>query len=231
MIIVITGTHKGIGLELAKYYIDSDNIVIGCSRHESVISNENYYHYIFNLCNPEQISSFAAEVQKNFGYIDVLINNAGIASMNHFLMTPIETAQKIMETNYLSAYSCIRVFISLLRKSVSPRIVNFSSIAVPLNLDGELSYVASKSAIESMTKILAKELAMFKITVNAIAPSPIKTDLIAKVSEKKLANLLEKQAIHRFGTFKDVFNVIDFFIKPESDFITGQILYLGGVFR
>ena len=72
---------------------------------------------------------------------------------------------------------------------------------------------------------------MFKITVNAIAPSPIKTDLIAKVSEKKLANLLEKQAIHRFGTFKDVFNVIDFFIKPESDFITGQILYLGGVFR
>jgi 3-oxoacyl-[acyl-carrier protein] reductase len=76
---------------------------------------------------------------------------------------------------------------------------------------------------------LAKELASFNITVNAIGPAPVATDLTARIPKEKLDSLVAQQAIHRMGTFQDISNVIDFYLSPTSDFITGQIIYLGGV--
>lgn len=229
MIIVITGTSRGIGLSLVKRYIDQGHTVIGCSRSENEYKNENYHHFKVDLSNEDEINKFAHSIKKQFGGIDVLINNAGIASMNHFMFTPLETAKKVMTTNFFAPFAMTRACIGLLKKSKTPRIINFSTVAVPFNLDGELAYVASKSAVESMTKILAKELAQFKITVNAIGPTPVKTFLTAKVPEDKIKALLDRQAIKRFGEFEDIGNVIDFYIQPTSEFITGQIIYLGGV--
>jgi len=229
MKLVITGTYKGIGREIAKYYLEKGNIVIGCSRHEKKIENKNYYHFFADVSKEDQVTAFAAAVRKEFGSVDVLINNAGIASMNHFLMTPMETAKRLMEVNYLGSLTCIRAFFNLLKKAEHPRIVNFSTVAVPLALEGELAYSSSKAAIENMTKILAKEIAKFHITVNAIGPSPIQTDLIAGVPKEKLDSILEKQAIHQYGKLKDVIHLINFLISPDSDFITGQVIYLGGV--
>lgn len=229
MIIVITGTSRGIGLSLVKRYIAKGHTVIGCSRSENGYKNENYFHFIVDLSNEKEINQFAHSIKKQFGSIDVLINNAGIASMNHFMLTPLETAKRVMTTNFFAPFAMIRTCIGLLKKSQNPRIINFSTVAVPFNLDGELAYVASKSAVESMTKILAKELAPFKITVNAVGPTPVKTFLTAKVPEDKIQALLDRQAIKRFGEFEDIGNVIDFYIQPSSEFITGQIIYLGGV--
>ena len=109
------------------------------------------------------------------------------------------------------------------------RIINFVTVAVPLNLEGEAVYASSKAAVSSLTKILAKELSSYNITVNAIGPTPIETDLILSVPGDKIKNIINQQAIKRFGTFKDTSNVIDFFINDKSDFITGQIIYLGGI--
>ena len=81
----------------------------------------------------------------------------------------------------------------------------------------------------SLTQVLARELAPYQITVNAIGPTPIETDLVRNVPSEKMDALLQKQAIHRLGTFADVDNVVDFFLKPESSFVTGQVVYLGGV--
>ena len=116
-----------------------------------------------------------------------------------------------------------------MKKNQYGRIINFSSVAAPLKLEGEAIYAASKAAIMSLTAILSRELAEFGITVNAIGPTPIQTDLIRGVPKDKLNNLIVRQAIQRFGNFSDISNVIDFYIKPESDFITGQAIYLGGV--
>jgi 3-oxoacyl-[acyl-carrier protein] reductase len=151
--------------------------------------------------------------------------------MNHFMLTDPNTAERLMRINYLSAFVCSRSFIQFLKRAEHPRIINFSTVAVPLNLEGELAYGASKAAVESMTKVLAKELGAFRITVNAVGPAPAKTDLIKSVPDEKLAKLLDQQAIKRFSKFEDIIQVINFYIDPNSDFITGQILYLGGVCR
>jgi len=109
------------------------------------------------------------------------------------------------------------------------RIINFSTVATGIRLEGEATYAASKSAVANFTQTVAKELGGYGITVNAIAPTPVQTDLIRNVPEDKINKLFDHQAIKRFGEFKDIRNLTDFFMKPESDFITGQVIYLGGV--
>lgn len=229
MIILITGTSRGIGKYLAEKFLEQGNTVIGASRTESDISNENYHHFICDITDEKAVTSLFMNIRKKFGLIDVLINNAGIASMNHFCLTPLETAKRVMNVNFFGTFIMTREASKLLRKSKNARIVNFSTVAVPLNLAGEASYAASKAAIESLTRTTAKELAGYNITVNAVGPVPVKTALIAGVPEDKIQNLLDHQAIKRFGEPEDVFNVIDFYIRPESNFITGQIMYLGGI--
>lgn len=229
MIILITGNRKGIGRYLSEYYLEKNHIVLGCSRSESDLQNKNYRHYLVDVSKEEDINKMLFAVKKEFGRIDVLINNAGIASMNHFLLTPTKTARKVMETNYFGTLVMCREFGRLMRKSNNGRIINFTTVAKPLKIPGELIYAASKAAIETLTQILAKELAQYKITVNAIGPTPIDTDLIKGVPIEKLSNLIEYQAIKRFGKKEDIANVVDFFIKPESNFVTGQIIYLGGI--
>jgi 3-oxoacyl-[acyl-carrier protein] reductase len=230
MNILITGTRKGIGRYLAQYYLGQGHNVVGVSRTQTDLVSVSYTHLTLDVSNDAAIHEMSGEIRKKFASIDVLINNAGIGSMNHFLLTPTQTAKNIMEVNYLGTFVMCREFSRLLRKAEHPRIINFTTVARPLNLPGEAAYIASKAAVESLTRILAKELSQYNITVNAIGPTPIKTDLIANVPNEKLRTILAKQTIKRFGEYTDISNVTDFLIRPESDFITGQIIYLGGVF-
>ncbi len=229
MIILITGNRKGIGRYLSEHYLEKGYVVLGCSRSKSDLQNKNYRHYLVDVSIEEDIKKMIFAVKKEFGKIDVLVNNAGIASMNLLLLTPTSIARKVMETNYFGTLVMCREFARLMRKSNNGRIINFTTIAKPLKIPGELIYAASKAAIETLTQILAKELAQYNITVNAIGPTPIKTDLIKGVPIGKLSNIIEYQAIKRFGKKEDIANIVDFFIKPESNFITGQIIYLGGI--
>lgn len=229
MNIIITGSSKGIGKSMAEHYLDLGHVVVGCSRGSSGISHENYTHHQVDATDQASVRQMANLIRESHGRIDALINNAGGASMNHFLLTPPQTHARLFQLNYLSCVHFMQSFLPLLRRSENPRIVNFSTVAVPLNLPGELAYASSKAAVEMLTKISAKELSPYKITVNAIGPTPIETDLIAKVPQGKIQELIQSQTIKRMGIFKDVFNVTDFFISPNSGFITGQIIYLGGV--
>jgi 3-oxoacyl-[acyl-carrier protein] reductase len=108
------------------------------------------------------------------------------------------------------------------------RIINFSTVAVRLKLEGEAIYAASKAAVNTLTEVLAVEFADFGITVNAIGPTPVKTDLIKNIPQDKMSKLINRLPLKRLGEFDDILNVVDFLIKPESNFITGQIIYLGG---
>ena len=230
MIILITGSRKGIGYQLVQYYLNIGCIVIGCSRSESEVNQDNYIHYTLDVSDEEKVSMMFSDFRKKFGKLDVLINNAGMASLNHSLLTPVSTVKKLFDTNFMGTFIVSRQAVKLMQKNKFGRIINFSTVAVPLNLEGEAIYASSKAAIEQFTKIFSKEVSSMGVTVNLIGPTPIQTDLIKAVPKAKIDELLNQQAINRLGEFQDVINVIDFFIKRESNFITGQTIYLGGVF-
>ncbi|HMS82127.1 MAG TPA: SDR family oxidoreductase [Nitrospira sp.] len=227
-IMVITGTRKGIGRYLAEYYCQRGYQVVGCSREESNFSHSHYRHFCVDVANEDEVRGMFYDIKRELGHVDIMINNAGIASMNHVLLTPMKTVQDIFDTNFIGTFLFCRESAKLMRRS-GGRIVNFATVATPLNLEGEAIYAASKAAIESLTRVLARELAPFRITANAVGPTPVKTDLIRSVPEHKMAALLSRQAIRRYGEFRDISNVVDFFIKPESDFVSGQVIFLGGV--
>ncbi len=227
--IVITGTRKGIGKEMADHYLAEGWQVVGCSRGEGSIEHDHYQHFALDVSDEDAVIAMARTIKASHGKIDALLNNAGIASMNHALLTPASTVNRILQTNVVGTFLFCREMSKLMRRTNNGRIINFTTVAHPLNLEGEAIYAASKAAVESLTRILARELAELKITVNAIGPTPIETDLIRGVPQEKMDALLARQALGRMGEVRDVINAVDFYLREESDFITGQVLYLGGI--
>ncbi len=226
---LVTGTRKGIGRFLAEHYTRMGHQVVGCSRGKPDWTLENYRHFQADVADEKAVRAMFAAIRKEHGRLDHLINNAGIASMNHCLLTPLDTVKEVLSTNVVGVFLCCREAAKLMKRQHWGRIVNFTTIAKPLKLEGEAIYAASKAAVESLSEILARELAPFGITVNAVGPTPIATDLIRSVAKVQMDRLIAQQAIPRQGTFEDVANVIDFYLRPESGFISGQTIYLGGV--
>ena len=226
---LVTGTRKGIGRYLAEHFLRQGMVVEGCSRTAPEWAADGYTHHLLDVADEAAVKAMLASIHKRHGRLDILINNAGVASLNHSLLTPLSTVEKLMATNFTGTFLLCREAAKLMRKHKFGRIVNFSTVAVPLRLEGEAIYAASKSAVTTFTQVLARELAEFGITCNVVAPTPIDTDLIRGVPKDKLDLILRQQPIKRLGRFEDVANVIDFFIRPESDFITGQVLTLGGL--
>ena len=228
-VLLITGSRKGIGRYLSEYYCEKNFTVIGCSRGKSDFENKNYRHFELDITDENKVKSMFNSVRKDHGRLDVLINNAGIASMNHIMLTPLKTVENIFDTNFLGSFLFCREASKIMIKNKSGRIINLSSVAAGLNLEGEAIYAASKSALVTFSKILAKELSTYNITVNTIGLTPVETDLIKNVPKVKMDELLKKLSSNRFGKFSDISNVTDFLINEQSDFITGQNINLGGV--
>ena len=228
-VVLITGTRKGIGRSLAEHYAGIGCQVIGCSRSPFEGELSNYRHCRLDVADEAAVKAMFSDIPKREGQLDVLINNAGIASMNHSLLTPLPVVNQIMATNFVGTFLFCREAARLMQLRRYGRIVNFVTVAVPLKLEGEAIYAASKAAVISLTQVLAREFADFGITVNAIGPTPIKTDLIRGVPSQKLDALVQRQAIKRYGESRDVINVIDFLVQPASDFVTGQVIFLGGI--
>ncbi len=226
---IITGSRKGIGRYLAEHYLEKGYKVAGCSRSESDLKHKNYIHYCLDVYDEKGVRKMVREIEKKYGKIDYLINNAGIASMNHSFLTPLSIVEKMFRTNVFGTFLFTREAGKVMSKNKFGRIVNMTTFAVPFKLEGEAVYAASKAAITVMAEALAREYAEYGITVNTVAPPAVQTDLIAHVKKEKMDKLLQRQAIHRFGEAKDVANTIDFFLKDESSMVTGQTVYLGGV--
>ena len=227
--ILITGNRKGIGRYLSEFYLEKGFHVVGYSRSDSDLSHNNYKHFLCDVRVETEVKKTVREIKKQYSGVDILINNAGKASLNHSIITPSETIKDLFETNYLGTFLFSRECSKHMIKKKWGRIINFSSIAVPLDLEGEMAYASSKSAIEKMSRIMSKELSTYNITINTIGPTPIYTDLIKVVPKDKVEEIINKQTIKRFGSFVDISNVTDFFISEESSFITGQKIYLGGL--
>jgi 3-oxoacyl-[acyl-carrier protein] reductase len=229
-IILITGSRKGIGKYLAEYYSSKGYYVIGCSREPVDYSLPGYTHYICDVTQEIQVKKMLRDIKLTKGNVNILINNAGInLTMHPTLLVSYKNALKTVEVNLLGTFLMSREVARLMIKDSFGRIINFSSMSVRHEVEGEAVYTASKAAIISFTRVLAKEVFNFGITCNVISPSAIKTDLMNGIDENALNNVLARNAVKTEGKMQDVTNVVDWLIKPESDAITGQVIYLGGV--
>lgn len=228
-VIAITGTRKGIGRFLVERYLERGWTVVGCARGAADIDDSRYTHFELDVADERAVASMLRQVGRAHGRLDALLNNAGIASMNHALLTPGSTLQRVFATNVYGTFYFCREAAKLMGRRKTGRIVNFATVATPLKLEGEAVYAASKAAVVSLTEVLAREVAPFGITVNAVGPTPVPTDLVGSVPQEKMDALIARQAIQRYGTMEDVLNVCDFFLRDESEFVTGQTIYLGGV--
>jgi 3-oxoacyl-[acyl-carrier protein] reductase len=227
-VVLISGARKGIGRYLVEHYLSAGLLVEGCSRKGSDLQHRHYRHHTVDVTDENDVRRLINDIGEKYGKLDITINNAGIASMNHLMLTPLSISSRIIDTNLLGTFLMCRESAKLMKRNSWGRIVNFGSIAVPMCLDGEAVYGASKAAIVTFTKIIAKELSAYGITCNVVGPAPIETDLLRGVPKDKIAKIVQDLSIKRLGQFADVANVIDFFIKPESDYVTGQVIYLGG---
>jgi 3-oxoacyl-[acyl-carrier protein] reductase len=136
--------------------------------------------------------------------------------------------QRIMATNFTGTFLVSREAAKLMMRRRYGRIVNLTTVAVPMRLAGESVYASSKAAVEMLTRVLARELGDLGITCNAVGPSPVDTDLIRGIPKQKIDEIVSTLAVKRLGRFEDVVNVVDFLVRPESAYVTGQVIYLGG---
>ncbi len=225
---LVTGARTGIGRFLSEHLLGKGYRVVGCSRNPADWQAEGFDFFQADVTDEQQVKGLFREITKLHGRLDVAINNAGAASMNHFLLMPLATYERIMNTNVLGTWLVSREAAKLMRKGNHGRIVNFSSAALPMRLAGEAVYLAAKSAVAILSQVMARELIDFGITVNVVGPAPVPTEMIRGVPKEKIDRLLETMPIRRLCTFEDVANVVDFFLRPESSAITAQVIYLGG---
>jgi 3-oxoacyl-[acyl-carrier protein] reductase len=223
--VVVTGASRGLGRFCAERLHENGYRVVGLGR--SVAAGVPFEMRQADVSDPESIAAAVKDLRRDPN-LYALVNAAGIASMNLVITTPSETIRRFVETNLLGTIFCCQQLAPALIRRGNGRIVNFSTLGVPLAIKGEAIYVASKAGVEGFTRVFAREVAAHGITVNAIAPGPIDTALIAKVPRDKVDAVVQQQIIPRQGTPEDVWNILSMLLAPESSMVSGQTLHVGG---
>lgn len=225
---LITGASRGIGAFLAQRLLADGWAVASVSRTCAEVESARELSFPMDVTDVESVRAGIRRIQRHFGGLDAVVNNAGIASMNAAALASTESVTRMFEVNTVGTFTVSREALRALRKSASPRIVNLSSIAVPLHLEGEAAYGASKAAVEHLTRVMAREFAEWGITVNAIGPSAIATDLTSGVPRSALDALQARLSASEPATMDDVYWTVSFLLDERSQLVTGQVMYLGG---
>jgi len=225
--VLITGTSQGLGRALAERLLADGWTVHGFVRGAQGLVHANFHGHAVDVTDETAVRSAVANIAEG-GRIDLLVNNAGAASMNALLLTPGETAERLMRVNYLGTFHCLQAVGKVMVRQRAGRIINVTTVAVPLSLEGEAAYVASKAAVEALTRVAAKEFASQGVRVMAIGFGPVDTRLTRAVPRAALAKI-NGQISRPDGTTMD--QAVEFFISQlhSPDFISGSVRYLGAV--
>ena len=231
---LISGSSRGIGLGIAKHLAEAGHQVILNSRKpiaEEVLQEFADYELevgqaIGDISDFDGAKQLVEEVREIYGRIDVLINNAGITSDGLFLRMTEEDFDNVINTNLKGTFNLTRFVSPIMLKQKSGTIINMSSVVGVTGSPGQANYAASKAGVIGLTKSLAKELGSRSITVNAIAPGYIETDMTDALSDKVKKTMLSHIPLKRFGQVEEVSSVVDFLITNR--YITGQVIEVNG---
>ena len=181
-----------------------------------------------DVADPAACEELVKEVKDHFGKVDILVNNAGITRDGLLMTAKAEDLDRVLDTNLKGAYFCMKAASKLMMRQRFGRIVNLSSVVGLRGNPGQTGYAASKAGILGLTKAAAKELAGRNITVNAVAPGFIDTDMTAVLPEKAKEAMLSTIPMGRPGAPEDVARAVAFFAEQDSAYITGQVLCVDG---
>lgn len=235
---LITGGSRGIGraicIQLAKdtdYYIlinynSNEQAALETLKEVEALGNSGEI-LKFNVSDAEQVTSTLDTWQTNNpdAIVEVIVNNAGITKDGLFMWMPSEDWNSVINTSLNGFYNVTHFFIQKLLRNRYGRIINIASVSGVKGTAGQANYSAAKGALIGATKALAQEVAKRKITVNAVAPGFIKSDMTAELDEKELKNMIP---MNRFGEAEEVAHVVSFLASKKASYITGEVINING---
>lgn len=235
---VITGASRGIGKCIAtKFAKEGANVVINYRNNEEEALKvkqelEDLGSQVLvvkaDVSELEQAEKLIKEAKKEFGRVDILVNNAGITKDNLIIRMKEEDFDSVIKTNLKGAFNCLKEVTPIMLKQKYGKIVNMSSVVGVVGNPGQVNYCASKAGLIGMTKSLAKEIGSRNITVNAIAPGFIDTDMTKILSDDQKKKILSQIPLNKFGNVEDIANVALFLASENSNYITGQVIHVDG---
>jgi len=236
---IITGCNRGIGKAILETFANNGADVFACVRKETegfsedirILSQRTGVSITlvyFDFVEKDQVDAGIKTIISSKKRIDVLVNNAGIASGSLFQMTPLNELKNVFEINYFSQILFMQGISRYMSRSKAGSIVNIASTSGLIGEAGTMSYGSSKAALIYATKAIASELGKFNIRVNAIAPSVTRTDMYDQMDEKARNKLIESSALKRPCEPVEVANVALFLASELSSFVTGQVLRVDG---
>ena len=228
----ITGVSRGIGLELAKCFLNDGYFVIGTSRSEfnlhEALDSEKCLHLALDVTDRDQVSSCMEKLKDEDIVPNVLINNAGITRDQLFLRMKDEDWDDVIDSNLTSVFNMTKLFIKSMVKNRSGKIINISSVAGLMGNPGQVNYSASKAGLGGFTRALAKEVATRNITVNCIAPGFIETDMTNHFKDDEINKILNQIPANKMGSPKHIAALALFLASSKADYITGQTISVDG---
>ena len=232
--VLITGATGGLGLSIAEIFYKKNFNMILTGTNESKLELLDSKFTIntkvikCNLAKSEEIIKMFDLIPDEFEGIDVLINNAGITKDNLFLRMKEDDWDDVLNVNLKANFSLCKMVIKNMVKKRWGRIINISSAVAKMGNAGQTNYAASKAAIEGFTRSLALEVASRGITVNAVAPGFIKTEILETIDPEKLQAMVKNIPVGRVGDAEDIASIVSFLASDESSYITGQVLHVNG---
>lgn len=237
-IAVVTGASRGIGSEIARKFAGlGATVVINYNGSEEKAQEvlaqieEAGGKAVVKKCNVSDFGAceaFFKEVVKEFGRVDILVNNAGITKDDLLMKMSEEAFDKVIEVNLKGTFNCIRFVARQMLKQKSGRIINMSSVVGVLGNAGQANYAASKAGVIGLTKSAARELASRGVTVNAIAPGFISTEMTEVLSDAVKEATLNQIPMGQYGTTEDIAAAAAFLASDDASYITGQVLHIDG---
>ena len=229
--ILITGASRGIGRDIALNSKEKGYKVLGTSTTNEGVSSlkENGIHGLhLDLNDKKSVESFNGLLIQEHPDIAVLVNNAGITRDNIVLRMSEEEWMDVLNVNLHGAFKVTKTVLKFMLKKRWGRILNITSTSASTGNRGQANYAAAKAGIEAFSKSLAKEVGSRGITVNAIAPGYIQTDMTEVISENVKEEILSQIPLSRFGKPEEISQLVDFLISDEASYITGQTIHING---